>query len=151
MCIRIQTSGRHVAKLLLRRFSSNVLFNLSVKLVSSIYAHIMLCRKIIDSLYDSKPVLIISYFNSADLGECLNDEPSISLNSDTNMPPGALYDADYQCNAEYPGKKACKQDPEKFCKRLMCQTDPETCSSHGDPPADGTKCGENKVIYFLTV
>lgn len=36
-------------------------------------------------------------------------------------------------------------DPDKFCEMLMCETEPRACMTNEEPPADGTKCGENKV------
>lgn len=100
--------------------------------------------------------LLIFSFSSTDLGECLNDEPSIILNRDKNMPPGSVYDALYQCQLEFPGSSVCTVGPDRFCEQLVCRTDPTTCMTSGEPPADGTKCGENKVtkifkIYFIYI
>ncbi|XP_065156708.1 A disintegrin and metalloproteinase with thrombospondin motifs 12-like isoform X2 [Atheta coriaria] len=91
----------------------------------------------------------ITTFFDNDLGECLNDEPEISLYKDNNMLPGTIYDAKYQCQMEFPGSSVCKVSPEKFCDRLLCRTEPGTCMSNGEPPVDGTKCGENKWCYNL--
>lgn len=85
---------------------------------------------------------------SNNLGECLNDEPQESLYKDRNMLPGTLYDAEYQCNLAFPGSKVCGGDPEKFCAQILCQTSPTSCMSNGEPFADGTKCGVNKVSHY---
>lgn len=64
------------------------------------------------------------------------------------MLPGAMYGADEQCKMMYPAStSACKATEDKFCKMLRCKNTPTTCISNGEPPADGTKCAENKVIF----
>lgn len=67
------------------------------------------------------------------------------------MLPGAVYEADYQCNWILPGSRRCRVDLADFCTMLACGKEGEsTCESDGNPPADGTKCGENKVLsYYL--
>ncbi|KAF5270821.1 hypothetical protein FQA39_LY18869 [Lamprigera yunnana] len=87
-------------------------------------------------------------FFDNNLGECLNDEPQESLYQETDMLPGTIYDAKYQCNMFFPGSEPCHVSPEKFCKQLFCKVSPSSCTSNGEPPADGTKCGENKAIYY---
>lgn len=82
------------------------------------------------------------------MGDCLNDEPEISLYQYKNALPGTIYDAEQQCNILYPDSKLCSMDPDKFCEILMCQTEPKMCLSNEEPPADGTKCGQNKVSGF---
>lgn len=89
----------------------------------------------------------ISTFLEKDLGECLNDEPSVIRNKELGMPPGSIYDAVYQCNLMFPGASVCKTDKDKFCRVLMCKTDPTSCMSNGEPPADGTKCAENMWCF----
>lgn len=79
------------------------------------------------------------------LGECLNDEPEISLYQMKNTLPGSVYDADSQCNMNFPNSTVCIINDENFCEMLLCKTSPTTCMSKEEPPADGTKCGENKV------
>lgn len=66
------------------------------------------------------------------------------------MLPGAMYDATAQCKMNFPGASApCRVGDEKFCERLLCKSGPDKCISNGEPPADGTKCGENKVIHII--
>lgn len=101
----------------------------------------------VDSRFSYK---YVAWYFSADLGECLNDEPDIIMNNEVGMPPGSVYDAQFQCNMEFPGSTVCTVDADRFCKSLMCKTDPKTCMTTGEPPADGTKCGENKVTNIET-
>lgn len=83
------------------------------------------------------------------MGECLNDEPQESLFREPGMLPGAIYGADFQCSLVFPGisSKVCWADEEEFCKRMFCDTGNDMCSSKGDPPAEGTKCAENKASF----
>ncbi|CAH1118875.1 unnamed protein product [Phaedon cochleariae] len=81
------------------------------------------------------------------LGDCLNDEPEISLYSYRNALPGTIYDADAQCEIAYPGSTICVLDQEKFCEILLCKTSDDSCMSNDEPPADGTKCGSNKWCF----
>ncbi|GJQ74293.1 hypothetical protein Trydic_g19190 [Trypoxylus dichotomus] len=90
---------------------------------------------------------VTSLFDN-DLGECLNDEPDVSLFQFSEMLPGAVYDVDYQCNWIMPGSRKCRVELSDFCVMLVCGREGEgTCESDGNPPADGTKCGENKWCY----
>ncbi|CAK9809490.1 A disintegrin and metalloproteinase with thrombospondin motifs 7 [Anthophora quadrimaculata] len=79
------------------------------------------------------------------LGECLNDDPKNPSDKFKlpNMLPGAMYDADFQCDMVYPGAKLCSAASQQGCARLWCGTN-STCLSRGAPMADGTRCGEKK-------
>ncbi|XP_022900550.2 A disintegrin and metalloproteinase with thrombospondin motifs 6-like [Onthophagus taurus] len=80
-----------------------------------------------------------------DLGECLNDEPEVSLYQYEMVLPGVVYDSDYQCRQIFPGSETCIIDPMKSCEELLCRKPGEdSCKSDGSPPAEGTKCGPNK-------
>ncbi|KAJ8970173.1 hypothetical protein NQ317_016646, partial [Molorchus minor] len=81
------------------------------------------------------------------LGDCLNDEPQTSLYQYKNALPGTVYDALAQCELNYPGSTVCLMNQDKFCESLLCQTSPASCMGNEEPPADGTKCGENKWCY----
>lgn len=70
----------------------------------------------------------------------------MSLYQYRNALPGTVYDAAQQCDILFPNSKLCSMDQEKFCEILMCKTSPYECLSNDEPPADGTKCGENKVL-----
>lgn len=85
--------------------------------------------------------------NRSGLGECLEDVPEVSLFDEVNeMLPGAVYDADYQCDDEFPGMKHCILEQSKICEMLYCKAqDGLSCVSNGEPPADGTKCGDKMV------
>lgn len=93
-----------------------------------------------------------SALNRSGLGDCLNDEPQETLYHDeNNMPPGAVYDADYQCGSYFANHIKCVIGTGKFCDRLYCKPSvgrATSCRSNGYPPADGTKCGENKATDF---
>lgn len=93
---------------------------------------------------------ISSIIFRAGLGNCLNDEPQESMYKFTGALAGTVYDADEQCNLLYPNSKLCSQVPDNFCEDLMCQKTKYSCVGNSQPPADGTKCGENKVtIYYI--
>ncbi|XP_056633400.1 A disintegrin and metalloproteinase with thrombospondin motifs 12-like [Diorhabda sublineata] len=81
------------------------------------------------------------------LGDCLNDEPEVSIYSLKNALPGTIYDAEAQCDIMFPGSTICLLDDEEFCSVLYCKTEPKSCASRGEPPADGTKCGNNKWCF----
>ncbi|XP_021935392.1 A disintegrin and metalloproteinase with thrombospondin motifs 12-like [Zootermopsis nevadensis] len=88
-------------------------------------------------------------FLDSGLGDCLLDEPQAHNFKFPEMPPGAMYDANFQCGQEFqnPDVVSCDMGPEKNCKALYCEYKPKKCASHMQPPADGTKCGINKWCY----
>lgn len=93
--------------------------------------------------------IFISIINSRNgLGDCLLDEPEVSLYKVADVLPGTVYDADQQCKILFPGSSKCSTEADTFCEMLMCEVKPKSCMSDREPPADGTKCGENKVILF---
>lgn len=79
----------------------------------------------------------------------MNDEPTTDQYKYKNMLAGAIYDAEYQCRAAFPNSTVCQVPEDKFCDKMMCQVSEDTCMSNTEPLVDGTKCGENKVIYYL--
>ncbi|KAJ8921346.1 hypothetical protein NQ315_002961 [Exocentrus adspersus] len=81
------------------------------------------------------------------LGDCLNDEPQTNTYQYKNVLPGVVYDADAQCQFNYPKSTVCIMDQNDFCSMLLCKTSEESCSGNGEPPVDGTKCGENKWCF----
>ncbi|XP_032687133.1 A disintegrin and metalloproteinase with thrombospondin motifs 7-like [Odontomachus brunneus] len=87
----------------------------------------------------------ITAFLESGLGECLIDNPRSPPEKlkYPNMLPGAMYDANFQCNMQFPGSKVCPQPQAHSCETLWCLTN-TSCYSLGTPKADGTKCGENK-------
>ncbi|XP_069698808.1 A disintegrin and metalloproteinase with thrombospondin motifs 12-like [Periplaneta americana] len=88
-------------------------------------------------------------FLDNDLGDCLLDEPQDHNFNIPEMPPGAMYDANFQCAQEFrnPEAKYCDMGPETNCKFLNCEFKPNTCGTYNQPPADGTKCGTNMWCY----
>ncbi|KAG5335616.1 ATS7 metalloproteinase, partial [Acromyrmex heyeri] len=87
----------------------------------------------------------ITAFLESGLGDCLNDNPRNPPEKlkYPNMLPGAMYDAAFQCDMQFPGSKVCPQPQTSGCETLWCLTN-TSCYSLGSPKADGTKCGENK-------
>ncbi|XP_071564717.1 A disintegrin and metalloproteinase with thrombospondin motifs 7 [Temnothorax nylanderi] len=87
----------------------------------------------------------ITAFLESGLGDCLNDNPRSPPEKlrYPNMLPGAMYDAAFQCDMQFPGSKVCPQPQASGCENLWCLTN-TSCYSLGTPKADGTKCGENK-------
>ncbi|CAB3359030.1 Hypothetical predicted protein [Cloeon dipterum] len=88
---------------------------------------------------------ITRFFDKGD-GECLNDQ-SIDAEGPTNiseLPAGALYDADHQCRLQYSSlaTSVCSEE-EDFCLYLWCSVN-GTCTTSLRPPADGTNCGHRK-------
>ncbi|XP_063908814.1 A disintegrin and metalloproteinase with thrombospondin motifs 12-like isoform X3 [Zophobas morio] len=81
------------------------------------------------------------------LGDCLNDEPEISLYKDRDVLPGVVYDAEQQCGIFMPNATLCGFGQENICEILLCETSPDKCQTKEEPAADGTKCGENKWCY----
>lgn len=82
----------------------------------------------------------------------MNDQPAASLfHDETDMPPGAVYDVDYQCSMYIADSVHCNIVPTKFCVKIFCRPragSQNSCKGNFDPPADGTKCGENKVVIL---
>nr|XP_031838900.1 A disintegrin and metalloproteinase with thrombospondin motifs 7-like [Nomia melanderi] len=79
------------------------------------------------------------------LGDCLSNSPR-NPPQDFKFPemlPGAMYDADFQCQMVYPGSKRCTNMGAFTCEKLWCNVN-NSCFSRGHSLADGTKCGENK-------
>jgi hypothetical protein len=91
----------------------------------------------------------VQEFLDNDLGDCLLDEPQDHNFKFPEMPPGAMYDADFQCIHKFrnPEAVACDKGPDTNCKTLFCQYTPEQCASYGQPAADGTKCAANMWCY----
>lgn len=89
----------------------------------------------------------ITAFFEHTLDDCLSDRCTSGIHQFPNALPGTIYDGDTQCDMLFPNSSLCATDEQNFCKTLMCQIDPESCISNGEPPADGTKCGPNKWCF----
>uniref|UniRef100_A0ABD2XC34 Peptidase M12B domain-containing protein n=1 Tax=Trichogramma kaykai TaxID=54128 RepID=A0ABD2XC34_9HYME len=86
---------------------------------------------------------ITSFFESG-LGECLRNDPN-NLPKKYKYPkllPGAIYDANFQCQMDYANSTFCDLQ-EEDCENLWCNVGKNTCKTKS-PPADGTKCAEGK-------
>jgi thrombospondin motif-containing protein 7/thrombospondin motif-containing protein 12 len=89
---------------------------------------------------------IDEYFDNG-LGECLLDEPQDHDFKLPQMPPGVIYDREWQCIDYYGPTKPCNLSPDRSCKQLSCAPSGYgRCRSKG-PPADGTSCGANKWCF----
>ncbi|OAD60304.1 A disintegrin and metalloproteinase with thrombospondin motifs 12 [Eufriesea mexicana] len=85
--------------------------------------------------------------NITGLGFCLEDAQNYKF---TNMDllPGVMYDGDDQCRIEYtPDARQC--DLEISCEALRCAIPRKGCVSMRKPPAEGTRCGENRWCYGM--
>ena len=83
------------------------------------------------------------------LGDCLLDAPQDHSFQVPEMPPGAMYDANFQCARPFrsPDLVSCDMGPEINCKALHCQDRLKECKSRKHPPADGTPCAANMWCY----
>ncbi|KAK6644121.1 hypothetical protein RUM43_000388 [Polyplax serrata] len=86
----------------------------------------------------------ITNFLDKGLGKCLNDKPTPDENYEyPELPPGAIYDASFQCQLQFgsKGMEVCTPLPE-ICSRLWCVVD-GVCTTMLKPAAPGTVCGKN--------
>lgn len=67
------------------------------------------------------------------------------------MLPGAIYDALYQCRMEFPNSMGICGKGDQLCNELSCQVSETECMMNGEPAADGTRCGENKVSVIVSI
>jgi hypothetical protein len=89
----------------------------------------------------------ITHFLQHDLGGCLLEEPQDHDFKFPQMPPGVVYDREWQCRDYYGPTKPCNLGPDKNCVLLSCKpTGSKKCKTKG-PPADGTSCGNNKWCF----
>ncbi|XP_011305247.1 A disintegrin and metalloproteinase with thrombospondin motifs 12-like [Fopius arisanus] len=79
------------------------------------------------------------------LGECLNNDPRNppAKYKLPDMLPGAMYDANFQCSLDEKTSVLCERGQGLNCEQLWCKNG-TTCFSRNAPPAEGTKCAENK-------
>jgi len=82
-------------------------------------------------------------------GDCLLNVPQDHSFRLPQMPPGAIYDANFQCAQRFhsPNVTSCDMGPEINCKALHCEDRPQKCVSRKQPPADGTPCAANMWCY----
>ncbi|CAK9804397.1 A disintegrin and metalloproteinase with thrombospondin motifs 7 [Anthophora plagiata] len=82
------------------------------------------------------------------LGFCLEDEPQNYEFPGTEFLPGVMYDADDQCRLQY-NADARQCDLGITCETLRCTIPGKGCVSARKPPAEGTRCGENRWCYGM--
>ncbi|XP_076665036.1 A disintegrin and metalloproteinase with thrombospondin motifs 12 [Andrena cerasifolii] len=84
----------------------------------------------------------------AGLGSCLQDEPQNFDIPTADLLPGVMYDGDDQCRLHY-NQDARQCELGISCEYLRCAIPGKGCVSASKPPAEGTRCGENRVNYRL--
>lgn len=85
----------------------------------------------------------ITNFLDKGLGQCLQDEPSDIQYSYPDLPPGAMYNADYQCRLQFGADATVCSALDEICFRLSCLVN-DTCTTLLRPAAPGTTCGKHK-------
>ncbi|KAG8131194.1 hypothetical protein E2320_017949 [Naja naja] len=87
----------------------------------------------------------ITRFLDHGLGFCLDDVPKKKDLKPPFIAPGVIYDVHHQCQLQYgPNATFCDQ-VDNICQTLWCFVK-SSCRSKLDAAADGTRCGENKVM-----
>lgn len=82
---------------------------------------------------------------SKGLGGCLQDEPNTVPDYEyPELPPGAMYNADYQCRLQFGAEAQVCSPPDEICSRLWCNVN-DTCTTQLKPAAPGTHCGKHMV------
>ncbi|XP_049938890.1 A disintegrin and metalloproteinase with thrombospondin motifs 12-like [Schistocerca serialis cubense] len=86
----------------------------------------------------------ITAFLDKGLGSCLEDEPTQQDYTYPDVPTGAIYSVEQQCDLMFSTHNAtlCSATLEEVCERLWCQVGP-LCSTILRPAAPGTSCGWN--------
>lgn len=79
------------------------------------------------------------------MGECLEDEPqTVEDYKYPPLPPGAMYDAEYQCRLQFGEYAQVCTPAAEICSRLWCTLN-GTCTTQLRPAAPGTNCGKHMV------
>ncbi|XP_063220579.1 A disintegrin and metalloproteinase with thrombospondin motifs 6-like [Bacillus rossius redtenbacheri] len=90
---------------------------------------------------------MITQFFDFGLGECLLDEPADHEWKFTNMPVGAVYNADQQCSLRWNlSTTACNFGQAVYCEKLSCRMG-RSCWTNNQPPMDGTPCAQHKWCF----
>lgn len=88
---------------------------------------------------------IFHSFFSKGKGHCLHDKPEdVVAVGHPELPPGAIYDANYQCRLQFSVDAIECSPKDEICSRLWCQLN-NTCTTKLLPAAPGTSCGKHKV------
>ncbi|KAL1506613.1 hypothetical protein ABEB36_005941 [Hypothenemus hampei] len=92
----------------------------------------------------------VTNFLDKGLGKCLEDQPEEAEEySYPQVPPGVMYNADYQCRLQFNTLNAtvCTRLDE-ICDRLWCSVN-NFCTTLLKPAAPGTTCGKHKWCQEL--
>ncbi|KRT86067.1 hypothetical protein AMK59_1874, partial [Oryctes borbonicus] len=85
----------------------------------------------------------VTIFLDKGLGECLQDEPqTVEDYKYPPLPPGAMYDAEYQCRLQFGDYAQVCTPASEICSRLWCTVN-GTCTTQLRPAAPGTYCGKH--------
>ncbi|KAG8278116.1 negative regulation of cellular response to hepatocyte growth factor stimulus [Homalodisca vitripennis] len=85
----------------------------------------------------------ITHFLDQGLGSCLEDQPVEQEDySYPELPPGAMYNADYQCRLQFGPDSSVCSPTEEICSRLWCMVD-GMCTTNLYPAAPGTHCDKH--------
>ncbi|XP_054289073.1 A disintegrin and metalloproteinase with thrombospondin motifs 7-like [Macrosteles quadrilineatus] len=85
----------------------------------------------------------ITHFLDQGSGRCLEDRPAVQDDyTYPELPPGAMYNADYQCRLQFgPDSTVCSPSDE-ICSRLWCTVE-GMCTTNLYPAAPGTHCDKH--------
>lgn len=88
--------------------------------------------------------------SSKGLGNCLLDKPSDTEDFQyPELPPGIMYDANYQCRLQFGSNATMCSGPEEICLHLWCSVN-NTCTTLLRPAASGTSCRKHMVSKHKT-
>ncbi|MBZ3877920.1 A disintegrin and metalloproteinase with thrombospondin motifs 12 [Sciurus carolinensis] len=87
----------------------------------------------------------ITRFLDRGWGFCLDDIPKKKGLKSKVIAPGVIYDVHHQCQLQYGPNATFCQEVENVCQTLWCSVK-GFCRSKLDAAADGTRCGEKKVM-----
>ncbi|OBS77745.1 hypothetical protein A6R68_19866, partial [Neotoma lepida] len=90
----------------------------------------------------------ITRFLDRGRGFCLDDIPKKKGLKSNVIAPGVIYDVHHQCQLQYGPNATFCQEVENVCQTLWCSVK-GFCRSKLDAAADGTRCGEKKVMCRL--
>ncbi|CAH1118874.1 unnamed protein product [Phaedon cochleariae] len=85
----------------------------------------------------------ITRFLDKGLGKCLQNHPQdLDVYKYPDLPPGVMYDANYQCRLQFGANATLCSPPEEICLHLWCTVN-NSCTTLLRPSAHGTYCGKH--------
>lgn len=64
-----------------------------------------------------------------------------------DLPPGVMYDANYQCRLQFGSNATICSPPDEICLHLWCTVN-NTCTTLLRPAAPGTSCRKHMVCNY---